>query len=208
MGIPLKYNIRNLRVRWATTLMTVLGIGLVVWASVIAVGLVVGLMSGFGSSADPMNLIVLRKGANSETESWFAKDTAAVVEELPGIDSGPSGEPMASAEIVIITNTARRDGTTANLVVRGVEYERARALRPGFRLIEGRPFTPGVREAIASHRIAERFAAAGLGEALPLRRGTFEIVGIFETNGGPAESEIWTDVGLIAKSTSGRKNDL
>ncbi len=32
--IPIKYNIRNLRVRWVTTLMTVVGTGLVVWATV------------------------------------------------------------------------------------------------------------------------------------------------------------------------------
>ncbi len=201
MKIPIKYNIRNLRVRWTTTMMTILGIGLVVWASVIAIGLIVGLMAGIGSSADPLNLIVLRKGANSETESYFAKDTATVIATLPGIATGSAGEPLASPEIVIITNTPRRDGTTANLVVRGVTA-RARELRPGFRIIEGRDFQPGVREAIASHRIASRFATAGLGESMSLRRGDFKIVGIFETNGGSAESEIWTDAGVLAQDQS------
>ncbi|MEE8111114.1 MAG: ABC transporter permease [Acidobacteriota bacterium] len=201
MKIPIKYNIRNLRVRWTTTTMTILGIGLVVWASVIAIGLIVGLMAGIGSSADPLNLIVLRKGANSETESYFAKDTATVIATLPGIATGSAGDPLASPEIVIITNTPRRDGTTANLVVRGVT-ERARDLRPGFRIVEGRDFQPGVREAIASHRIASRFATAGLGESMSLRRGDFKIVGIFETNGGSAESEIWTDAGVLAQDQS------
>ncbi len=201
MKIPIKYNIRNLRVRWTTTTMTILGIGLVVWASVIAIGLIVGLMAGIGSSADPLNLIVLRKGANSETESYFAKDTATVIATLPGIATGSAGDPLASPEIVIITNTPRRDGTTANLVVRGVT-ERARELRPGFRIVEGRDFQPGVREAIASHRIASRFATAGLGESMSLRRGDFKIVGIFETNGGSAESEIWTDAGVLAQDQS------
>ncbi len=201
MKIPIKYNIRNLRVRWTTTTMTILGIGLVVWASVIAIGLIVGLMAGIGSSADPLNLIVLRKGANSETESYFAKDTATVIATLPGIATGSAGDPLASPEIVIITNTPRRDGTTANLVVRGVT-DRARELRPGFRIVEGRDFQPGVREAIASHRIASRFATAGLGESMSLRRGDFKIVGIFETNGGSAESEIWTDAGVLAQDQS------
>jgi putative ABC transport system permease protein len=41
--IPAKYNLRNLRVRWVTTLMTVLGTALVVWASVLSFGLNEGL---------------------------------------------------------------------------------------------------------------------------------------------------------------------
>jgi putative ABC transport system permease protein len=200
--IPLKYNLRNLRVRWPTTLMTVLGIALVVWASVIAVGLVVGLMAGFGQAAEPLHLLVLRQGAQSETESWVGENRVAVVESLPGIASGSSGEPLVSPEIVVITNTPRRGGAgTANLVVRGVT-ERARELRPGFRIVAGRDFRPGLREAIASRRIAQRFDAAGLGEALRLRRGSFEIVGIFETAGGPAESEVWTDASTLAQDQS------
>lgn len=200
--IPIRYNLRNLRVRWATSLMTILGIGLVVWASVIAVGLVVGLMDGFGSSADPLTLLVLRKGANSETESYFPEATAKVVEALPGIAGSAEGEPLASPEVVVVTNTPRRgEGGHANLVVRGVTG-RARELRPGFRIVQGRTFRPGLREAIASRRIAERFAAAGLGEALPLRRGAFRIVGIFDTDGGPAGSEVWTDAGILAQDQS------
>lgn len=201
MKIPLKYNIRNLRVRWTTTVMTVFGIGLVVWASVIAVGLIIGLMAGFSGTADPLGLIVLRKGANSETESYFAKDTAAYIETLDGIATGPDGEPLASPEIVIITNTPRRDGSTANLTVRGVTG-RARYLRPGFEIVAGRNFESGVREAIASRRIAERFDATGLGESLKLRRGEFEIVGIFETGGGPSESEVWADAAVLAQDQS------
>jgi putative ABC transport system permease protein len=200
--IPIQYNLRNLRVRWTTSTMTILGIGLVVWASVIAVGLVVGLMAGFGSSADPLTLLVLRKGANSETESFFTEETARVVAALPGIGTGPSGEPLASPETVVITNTPRRGGGgSANLVVRGVTPS-ARELRPGFRIVDGRDFRPGVREAIASRRIAERFEAAGLGEALPLRHGSFEIVGIFDTDGGPSGSEVWADAGILAQDQS------
>ena len=42
--IPLKYNLRNLRVRWVTTTLTVLGTGLVVWSSCILFGMVDGLL--------------------------------------------------------------------------------------------------------------------------------------------------------------------
>ena len=41
--IPIKYNLRNLRVRWVTTLMTVIATGLVVWATVLTFGMTDGL---------------------------------------------------------------------------------------------------------------------------------------------------------------------
>jgi hypothetical protein len=37
--IPIKYNLRSLRARWVTSLMTVFGAALVVWASVLAFNL-------------------------------------------------------------------------------------------------------------------------------------------------------------------------
>jgi putative ABC transport system permease protein len=202
MKVPLKYNLRNLRVRWTTTATTVLGVGLVVWASVIAVGLIAGLWTGFGTAADPRSLLVLRQGANSETESFLSKEKATIIESLDGVATGAAGEPLASPEMVIIINTPRRgEGGNANLIVRGVTL-RAKELRPGFRIVEGRDFQPGLREAIASRRIADRFESAGLGESLQLRRGSFEIVGIFETGGGPAESEVWADVGILSQDQS------
>ena len=69
--IPLKYNVRNLRVRWVTTLMTVLGTGLVVWSSCILFGLVEGLEHSLKVSGDPLDLIVLRKGSTNETTGGF-----------------------------------------------------------------------------------------------------------------------------------------
>jgi len=69
--IPLKYNVRNLRVRWVNTLMTVLGTGLVVWSSCILFGLVEGLQHSLTVSGDPLDLIILRKGSSTETTSGF-----------------------------------------------------------------------------------------------------------------------------------------
>ena len=54
--IPLKYNVRNLRVRWKTTLMTVMGTGLVVWSSCILFGLVEGLEYSLSDLGRPARL--------------------------------------------------------------------------------------------------------------------------------------------------------
>ena len=83
--IPLKYNIRNLKVRWKTTLMTVLATGLVVWSSCLIFGLVEGLEHSLNISGEPLDLIVLRKGSTNETTGGFETSKADEILNLPGI---------------------------------------------------------------------------------------------------------------------------
>src|SRR5260370_19354611 len=96
--IPARYNIRNLRVRWITTLMTVIGTGLVVWATVLSFGLSDGLEHAFTISADELDLIVLRKGWTDETSSTIDPKTAREIANLDGIARYDAGDPMCSAE--------------------------------------------------------------------------------------------------------------
>ena len=89
--IPLKYNVRNLRVRWKTTLMTILGTALLVASSCILFGLVEGLEYSLKVSGDPLDLIILRKGSSNETTGGFETSKADQILTLPGIQRDPSG---------------------------------------------------------------------------------------------------------------------
>src|SRR5258708_13426606 len=130
--IPVKYNVRNLRVRWVTTLMTVVGTGLVVWATVLSFGLSDGLEHALRISGDDLDLIVLRKGSTEETSSSIDQDLAREVATLDGIARDDAGQPLCSAEFVtILTKPRRHNGGTTNLIVRDLQ-EGARALRPAF----------------------------------------------------------------------------
>ena len=91
--IPIKYNVRNLRVRWKTTLLTVLATGLVVWSSCILFGMVEGLEYSLTISGDPLDLIVLRKGSSSEVGGGFLSAKADEILNLPGIASDGQGHP-------------------------------------------------------------------------------------------------------------------
>lgn len=192
--IPIKYNLRNLRVRWVTTLMTSLFTGLLVCAAVLVFGLVDGLMHAFTISADDQKLMVLRKGSDNETSSQIDGETARRLNSLEGIATdSASGRPMWSAESVTIHSKARRGDTVeVNLILRGLTQE-GRSLRPGFRIVAGRDLRPGSNEAITSPSMAARFQDCGLGERLNIMGTDFEIVGLFEANGSTAESEVWTD---------------
>lgn len=192
--IPIKYNLRNLRVRWVTTLMTVIGTGLVVWATVLTFGLTDGLEHALRVTGDPLDLIVLRKGANDETASTIDPQVAREVSTLPGIALDGQGQPLCSTEFVtILTRPRRGAGGTTNLIVRGLE-ESGRALRPDFQIVEGRDLAAGVNEAITSRQMAQRFENLAIGESLDINKVNFRIVGYFEAGGSAAESEVWTDL--------------
>jgi putative ABC transport system permease protein len=192
--IPVKYNVRNLRVRWVTTLMTVVGTGLVVWATVLSFGLADGLEHALRISGDDLDLIVLRKGSTEETSSNIDQDHAREIVTLDGIARDEAGQPMCSAEFVtILTKPRRHNGGTTNLIVRGLQ-EGGRGLRPGFKIVRGRDVRPGLNEAITSERMAERFENLALGEKIEINKVNFEIVGYFEAGGSAAESEVWTDL--------------
>ncbi|MEK6260283.1 MAG: ABC transporter permease [Planctomycetota bacterium] len=192
--IPVKYNVRNLRVRWVTTLMTVVGTGLVVWATVLTFGLTDGLEHALRISGDNLDLIVLRKGTTEETSSNIDQKLAREVANLDGIAQDAAGQPMCSAEFVtILTKPRRGNGGTTNVIVRGLQ-EAGRGLRPGFKISRGRDIRPGLNEAITSERMAERFQNLAIGEKLEINKVNFEVVGYFEAAGSAAESEVWTDL--------------
>lgn len=192
--IPVKYNLRNMRVRWVTTAMTVLGTGLVVWASVLTFGLTGGLEYSLRISGDPLDVIVMRKGSDAETSSSIQAQTAREVATLTGIAKGQDGHPLCAMEFVtILTKPRRNQGGTTNLIVRGVQ-DVSRQLRPEFVIVEGRDLKPGLNEIITSRRMADRFEHLELGGKLEINKVDFQVVGYFEASGSAAESEVWADI--------------
>src|SRR5437879_6251409 len=193
MAIPLKYNLRNLRVRWRSTLATVLGIGLVVMVFIFVRSLAHGMEATYIRTGDARNLIVLRKGSTAESSSQISRDEARRIQYLTGIARDPDGNPLASAEIIVLILLDRIKGDgTANVLVRGVG-PMAMPLRPQIRLIDGRMLQPGLHECIVSRRIAERFAHCRVGDSFQSGKTTWHVVGIFDAQQTAYESEIWVD---------------
>src|SRR5437667_5434806 len=103
MGIPFAYNLRNLIVRRTTTIMTALGIALTVAVLLSVLALVAGLRSAFESTGNPLQVLVMRKGATAELSSGMTREIFQDVKSNPGIAKAGE-EPMASLEIVTIIN--------------------------------------------------------------------------------------------------------
>jgi putative ABC transport system permease protein len=198
MAIPLKYNIGNLMSRKMSTVMTVLGIGIVIAVMVAMMALYNGVQSALVSSGSKENLIVLRDGAQTEATSWVTRDKFRILRSLPGIAKTPDGEALVSPELVIIFKLPRRDNATgSNLNVRGVT-QKALDIRPYIKIVDGRMFHSGVNEVVVSRRMQKRFLNMDIGSSFKSGTNTWTVVGVFDAKGTGFDSEIWADVETLA----------
>jgi putative ABC transport system permease protein len=193
MAIPISYNVRNVMQRPVSTLTTAVGVGLTVSIFIGALALVSGFRSAMLTTGSPSNAIALRKGADSEISSGIGRDGANILRALNEIAPGPDGRPLASAELVVVTNKERLGQKgSSNVTVRGVDAG-AVALRDRVKIVEGRMFTPGTDEVIVGARIAPRFANCAVGDHIRFGQRDFTVVGTFTAGGSAFESEIWGD---------------
>jgi putative ABC transport system permease protein len=204
MAIPISYNIRNLKLRKGLTIMTALGIALTVTTVVFLMALLAGLKQAFVTSGDPLNVLVLRKGSTAELSGGFDANQFPTLKNLNGIAKDKSGEPMASAEWVVVIVLPRKDGTgEVNVTVRGMmqdglEMRQLPTDKPRVKLVEGRWFSPGQREVVVSSSIHKRFSNSNVGDTMQFGKGPWKVVGIFDAGGSAYESEVWGDVNQMA----------
>ncbi len=197
MAIPISYNLRNLAVRKATTLMTALGIALSVAILVASLALINGLRAVFTHTANPLQLLVLRKGGNSELGSTISAEAFSVLRAEPGLAMDGSGRPLASEEVVNVANLPSVDDPKGmNVTVRGLE-KTGIEMRP-VRVLTGRWFHSGLREVVVGRAIAQRYPSAKLGNRIRFGQGDWEIVGIMDAGESAVNSEIWGDFHQIS----------
>jgi putative ABC transport system permease protein len=195
--IPLRYNIGNLRARRVSTLMSVLGIGVVIAVMLSMMALDNGVTKATVSSGSKDNLMVMREGADAELSSWVTFDAYRIIRALPGIAKAPGGEPIISPELVILFKLPKVDNPKgSNVTVRGVTPA-AFALRPYVKMVEGRMFRPGVNEIIVARRIRDRFVNCNVGDTFQFGTQKYNVVGVFDAQGTAFDSEIWADVGFL-----------
>jgi len=105
--------------------------------------------------------------------------------------------PVASAELYVIVDLNKRTtGTPANVPLRGIEPA-ALLVRDDVRIVEGRMFRFGTNEAVVGRSANRQFAGVDLGSDFKSGNLTIRIVGVFESGGSAAETEIWCDSRLI-----------
>lgn len=197
MQIPLKYVLRSSSSRRLTTVITILGIALVVFVFTAVLMMANGVEKTLRSTGSDDNLIVARKAAMSEIMSILDRDAAGIISNMPLVASFADGRPMSSKEAVVIINLNKIGAPgISNVIVRGVESA-AFPLRPQVRIVQGRMFRWGAREVIAGAGITHRFTGAQIGEKMKFGGDLWTVVGIFEADGSGFESEVWGDSNQI-----------
>lgn len=193
MALPLSYNIRNVFVRWRATLATILGIALVVSVYMLMQTMAVGLEKSSQNTGDPRNIMIVRKGSTAESSSQVKREQLKLFNYLPQIALDAKGQPLVSADLVVLVSLPRRDGTgEANVLVRGVSPA-GMALRPQVTLVAGRWFTPGGREVVVSRRLANRFANFEIGGKIKTGGKELTVAGIMDGGNSAFDSEVWMD---------------
>src|SRR5262249_806686 len=141
-------NLLSIPSRWGSTLVMVIGVASA--AGVIAA--VHAFIEGFDDSlrggASSMRAIVLSEGARDGADSQLSTDHVNAISVADGMARTPTGGPaMTRDAFVSVTMQSKGDDLPHGVVVRG--YSSALpTVRPEIRIIEGRMFKPGLREAI------------------------------------------------------------
>jgi putative ABC transport system permease protein len=194
-------SLRSIPSRYLSSLVIVVGIALVVGVLVAMLSMSRGFEHTLKGTGDNNRALILSGGTNAEISSYMGPDAVPLLRELAGIKRDAAGKPLASAEIVVITEL-KRNGGDVNVALRGIEAP-GMALRPEVKLVEGRLFKPGLREVIAGRAAARQFSGVTVGSKLEFRASEWTVVGIFDSNGDAHETELWTDADT-ARSAFGR----
>src|SRR5689334_11373520 len=193
MAVPFSYIARNMVARRLTTALTAGGMGLVVYVFATVLMLAAGLQKTLVSTGQDDNVVVIRRGSQTEVQSGIDRSQAGIVDSIPDIATGEDGRPLVSREpVVLISLPKRSNGKAANVVIRGVTPA-GLALRPQVHLVEGRMFRPGSAEVVAGRAIADGFQGAGLGETVRFASRDWTVVGVFDAGHSGFDSEIWGD---------------
>jgi len=210
MALPITYSVRSLGVRWKSTLLATIGIGLVVAVFVGLLSLASGFHLALRASGSAGNAIVLEKGAMSELGSSFSKAAGDWVADDPRIARGDDGSPLVSPELVAVVALPKRsDAELTNLGVRGVTPA-AFHLRRGVTIVGGRRPQAGLFETIVGRQAQKRIRGLDIGSRISLMKREFEVVGVFSAEGSSFESEIWGDFDAMASAfnRAGTENSL
>ena len=193
--------ISTLAQRLGSSAVIVVGIAGVVGVLVAMLAMAEGYAETLRKTGSIDTAIVLRGASAAEVASGLDHDSLVQIAQTAGIARDDKGEPLASPETVVAANLPLKDGTAddeGSVQVRGVGAE-VWAVRPQVKIIDGRRFTPGLRELIVGRGAARQFAGLVPGHEIKLGSQKWTVAGVF-ASGDALESEIWGDSNIVAET--------
>jgi putative ABC transport system permease protein len=177
----------------------IIGIAGVVGVLVALLAMAVGFEATLKETGSDDTVIMLRAGSNTELNSVLSHETAQLLAQQSQVLHNAQGQPVASPELVVVASLPKRStGLDANVEIRGVG-EHAWELHPNVRIIEGRKFSPGLRELIVGKGAVEQFSGTEVGATLKLNGQVWQVVGKFDA-GDSHDSELWGDTDVVGSA--------
>jgi len=221
--VPFSYNLRNLIVRWKTTLLTALAFTLVVGLMIIMLSFVNGMYRLTRNSGVPGNVMVMAEGATDELFSNLGYQDLGNLRTWPGVVKDDKGENLAVWELYLVVNQpipeAAKGGRKRRfLQIRGMEEPARSAQIHNLPLYPGGEFfsQAGVENPPEGSPNKDTYVQAVLGEGIARELGKdvgkqsllvgdlFEIAdrkwivkGILQSSGSTFDSEIWAKQGWV-----------
>jgi putative ABC transport system permease protein len=197
MAIPLEYNLRSITKRWVSTLVAVLSIAGTVAVFIVMLAMAQGFRATLISSGSPENALVLRGGADAEMMSAIMLDQVKVIADAPGVARSATGDPLVSAEVVVIgAFPLTASGADANVQIRGVSPF-ALQVRPEVHIVEGRFLESGLAELVVGRNVPGIYRGFDLGSTVNFGGGRWTVVGVFDAGRSAFDSEVWCDASVL-----------
>jgi putative ABC transport system permease protein len=199
IGAVTGMNLRNIPLRWSSSLVAVLGVGGVTLVLVALLSIAAGFRVALEGSGSDDVAIIMRAGSNNELSGGFGSDTVTVVADAPGIQK-LDGKPVMSPELyVLVDGKMKGKDASTNLPLRGVS-PMAGKVRKNFKLVEGRMFREGTNEVVVGDGVIKNYDGLEVGKKVRWGATDWTVVGRFTDQGGIAESEAWGDTRVVQQA--------
>lgn len=185
-------NLRTVHQRLGSSAVSIVGIAGVVVVMVSVLSIAQGFRTAMEAAGSADRALVMRVGADTEMTSGLDGPQTDVIKQAPGLRMD-GRTPLASAELYVLIDLPMiSTGTPANVPMRGIEPA-ALAVRDEVSIVEGRMFEFGTNEVVAGRAASRQFAGLEVGNRIVSGQQTWDVVGIFEADGGVSETELWAD---------------
>lgn len=192
MKIPLRYTVRSLLQRRSSTAMTIGSFTLVVLTLIALLSMIEGVQKTLISSGEPDRLFVINENATNENQSRLSQKEALILSTYPEIKTDADARPVMSEEVVKTAYIESNSGLRIQANFRGVNLSDALKVHYGVKLSAGRFFKPDAENEVIIGKSIYNGLDSDIGEQFTSQNVKWTIVGVFEDNGSPFESEVWT----------------
>jgi len=185
-------NLRTIPQRLGSSGVAIIGIAGVVIVLVSVLSIAQGFAAAMEQTGSESRALIMRSGADSEMTSGLSNVDVDIIKQAPGLRR-EGQTAIASAELYVIIDIPKiGTNSPANVPMRGVEPV-ATEVRSEFSITQGRMFQFGTNEVVVGRGAMVNFQGLTLGSTIHSGQNSWQVVGIFETDGSIAETEIWCD---------------